>query len=571
MKCIINFFILLLAIPLFSQNTNLVDSLEIALEFEHSAIGKVALLEKLTNELKYSDVDRALEYAQQAYQISTEVDDDISTIISNLLLAEISWMQTDYKSAMERATAAMELSETQAEAFFLARSYLFMGVIYSSIDNYDEGAEYYFMSLKIFQELDDRKFIGIVLNNIGDIFSKQKKYDKAAEYFMEALNIAREVNDSLGVKVGLTNYAAALSNMGKYKEAKKMMEKAIIIGKEDEINPWYGANIVNLAIVYQELEEYDTAFILLNRAVDIFSQLEDEYYVAHTLYHLAYFYFETEDYASSIAMATQSLSKARKYSFQTLILNNADLLRKNYIKLNRKDEAYKYCMLQYQVKDSLYAEENLTKLTNLELQYEFDKKQQEKLINQQRKDFLVIIIIISLILVIIIVMFILTRQRIKAQNTLLAKEKLEAELDAINKEFTTNAMYLVKKNELLTEISEKLIEIESEAVKDETKDAIRRIANELQKSKDNDVWQDFELRFNQVHNDFYENLLRRFPALTPNDLRLCALLRLNMSSKEISEITTQRLGTIEMARLRIRKKLGISGTDVNLVTFLSQI
>ena len=65
--------------------------------------------------------------------------------------------------------------------------------------------------------------------------------------------------------------------------------------------------------------------------------------------------------------------------------------------------------------------------------------------------------------------------------------------------------------------------------------------------------------------------MEKFPNLTPNEQRLCAFLKLNMSTKDISELTGQTINAIEMARYRLRKKLHISGKDENLITFLSQI
>ncbi len=67
------------------------------------------------------------------------------------------------------------------------------------------------------------------------------------------------------------------------------------------------------------------------------------------------------------------------------------------------------------------------------------------------------------------------------------------------------------------------------------------------------------------------NLIQRFPDLSPNEQRLCAFLKLNLATKEISSMTGQSPRAIEMARFRLRKKLGISTQDVNLITFISQI
>jgi len=135
---------------------------------------------------------------------------------------------------------------------------------------------------------------------------------------------------------------------------------------------------------------------------------------------------------------------------------------------------------------------------------------------------------------------------------------------------TTNALSLMKKNEALSEIADKLIEIRNEAVKDETKHAINKISTQLDKVTESNIWDAFEKRFNQVHQDFYNNIHQKFPDLSPHEQRLCAFLKLNMSSKDISELTGQKVESLEKARTRLRKKLDLTNTNVNLVTFLSK-
>ena len=86
-----------------------------------------------------------------------------------------------------------------------------------------------------------------------------------------------------------------------------------------------------------------------------------------------------------------------------------------------------------------------------------------------------------------------------------------------------------------------------------------------------DIWKDFEERFREVHKEFYNKVNIQFPNLTENEKKLCALLRLNMTTKEVATITHQNPNTIEVARTRLRKKLGLSNKDISLVSFLSNL
>ncbi|MBI4646098.1 MAG: hypothetical protein HY738_05735 [Bacteroidia bacterium] len=82
-------------------------------------------------------------------------------------------------------------------------------------------------------------------------------------------------------------------------------------------------------------------------------------------------------------------------------------------------------------------------------------------------------------------------------------------------------------------------------------------------------WQEFELYFGQVHQSFYKNLNQKYPSLTPNEQKICAFLKLNMSNKEISAITFKTENSIKKARLRLRKKIGIA-PKTNIVNFIQQ-
>jgi DNA-binding CsgD family transcriptional regulator len=95
-----------------------------------------------------------------------------------------------------------------------------------------------------------------------------------------------------------------------------------------------------------------------------------------------------------------------------------------------------------------------------------------------------------------------------------------------------------------------------------------KLTSKEQKTK---PWEEFEYRFQQLHSGFYDRLNQRFPDLTINERRLCAFLKLDMTSKEISIITGQSIGAVNMARIRLRNKLGITHSDTELFTFLSEL
>ncbi len=99
---------------------------------------------------------------------------------------------------------------------------------------------------------------------------------------------------------------------------------------------------------------------------------------------------------------------------------------------------------------------------------------------------------------------------------------------------------------------------------------IREIITNGKFFNNDSIWSEFEIRFNEVYKDFYEKLNRSHPDLSTNERKLCAFLRLNMSSKEIASITFQSPKSIDMARYRLRKKLNLDDNK-NLIAYISSI
>lgn len=103
------------------------------------------------------------------------------------------------------------------------------------------------------------------------------------------------------------------------------------------------------------------------------------------------------------------------------------------------------------------------------------------------------------------------------------------------------------------------------------KTSLKNLSKEIKNNVNDSLWNEFEIQFKENNVDFYDHLLKKFPDLTQNELKLCAYLRLNMSTKEISQLTGQSSDAIERARYRLRKKMDLTNSPNSLNTFLMQI
>ena len=158
----------------------------------------------------------------------------------------------------------------------------------------------------------------------------------------------------------------------------------------------------------------------------------------------------------------------------------------------------------------------------------------------------------------------------ESQRTILdlQNEKLQAEIGHQEQKLATVALHLVQKNEILTTVRKelnKLSKTTSEAnTKKEIKQLIRLFEEDARLDED---WNQFAFHFDQVHSNFLKRLRETYPQLSPKDHKLCAYLRMNLSTKEIAPLMNISVRGVEVGRYRLRKKLALD-TEVNLVEFM---
>jgi len=146
----------------------------------------------------------------------------------------------------------------------------------------------------------------------------------------------------------------------------------------------------------------------------------------------------------------------------------------------------------------------------------------------------------------------------------LKNEKLQNEIDSKTRELSVSTMSIIKKNEILSTIKNELADIKDDQ---KLKPVIKIINKNLTNTGD---WKMFEEAFNNADRDFLKKIKEIHSNLTPNDLRLCAYLRLNLSSKELARLLSISIKSVEIKRHRLRKKMELPH-ETNLVDYILSI
>jgi len=568
---IIILFIWIIPVVLYSQHTNANDSLTLLSTNFSEPDAMIAEALRVSKEFEVTNSDKALQYAGLAFNISENQKNTQGKIHSLLQLGNIYFLRSDYKEAMESALKSRELAINHEMEKETGNSLILIGRVYFELNSYDKSSEMFFESLKLFEKTHDNAGIAESLGYVGNLFYTQKQYEKALDYLNKALEISKQIGNLKLISKQLNNIAVVYLDLRNYDTALVYLNESLIIEEQLGNTLSQGIKIFNIGFAELKQGKFDKAINSFNHALALYSKLDNQLQIASCYLAFGQCYYEIDSIRKSVEFFSEALKTGMDNNYFMVIFRAANSLHGIYIEQNDTTAAYKYSIIENVAKDSLTAAKNESMISKFELQYRYEKVEYEKQLAQQAKNSIITIIFICLFLGLIILFLLFTHHRMKAKKIAVEKLSIEKELGFKNKELTINLMSLMKKNDLIADISTELVEMEKEATSTEIKKVLSLMSKKIRQNSDDKILREFSSRFQEVHSGFYESLLQKFPDLSQNELKICAFLRLNMSTKEISELTGQRTLTIENARYRLRKKLGISNSNVNLVTFLTQI
>ncbi len=516
-----------------------------------------------------------------------------SARVNTLIGLSKEYSAVDLSVSLTYAQGALDLAENTRDNALISESLFNIGYICFHHGLLDMAARHYYKYLDIQKAQNNQEGINNALTNIGSIKLQMMEFEEAKEIFLEVLaNFEKELlanNQELKPPVQLptiyNNLGVIYHNLKEYDTAIDYYKRGILVARRMPTEQRNLGNLLNnLGRTYDNMGKFDEAFEAINEALELRKMLGDRHGIASSYRNLAMHYLASDQTAKALTYAYEGLALAEEVGVLSLQANFVKQLYDHYDEINQADSALKYHKLFTEYMQQQNREETLRELTRLELTAHFDEQELLRQMEQKRKDqfYRLIAGLLVLIAVIAFLLWYLANSRAKrlqlagenlrleATNFRLESQHLEKELEVKNKELTTNVMYQIRKNELINDITQKLLTY-SHSLNRVQQELITGIIRDLERTQDESVWEEFEVRFHQVHNDFYDKLHEINPDLSLNERRLCAFLRLNMTTKEISSITGQSLRSIEVARTRLRKKLHLTNSDANLTDYLLSI
>ncbi|HEY6975223.1 MAG TPA: tetratricopeptide repeat protein [Chitinophagaceae bacterium] len=501
---------------------------------------------------------------------------------------------SNYTKALDYYFNSIRWKEKTNDQEGIARTLYLIAIVYQDQKNDTLALKYYGNSISAYEKLNEYSGIAIVATSIGQIYQDQKNFIKALPYLEKALEASKKINSpeaNHAIATALLNLSSVYKDSLNFEKALAYNAEVLKTAYRDNDPLIEALSFENSGRIYfnmNKLQESNNYFL---KALKKYREAGDKNSIALIQNSLAENYLQLSDLENAEQYASAALQVTNHDAGLQLEAKDAlELLIKITTAKGNYNKAFNYQQKYITLKDSLLSEEKSKEITRLEMLYETEKKEKEISLlksEAEKAEILHYVMAGAALFIVITAFFLYNHQRVKNRknkqlyesrqalstaelnNAKLREDQLQRELEFKTKELTTSALNFIQKNSLMLELKDKIKEIQGKS-----DHGLSRELNKLQHivdhsfNLDND-WNEFRLYFEQVHHNFLSNLKKRFPDLTNKELRLCALLRLNLNIKETTTLLGISAESVKVARYRLRKKLGLGGEE-NLNDFFMQ-
>ncbi len=330
----------------------------------------------------FSQPDSALVLAERLFEFSSKKDYK-KVMATALNLQAISYAaKSDYPKALDYHHRSLKLREEIGDKRGVSGSLGNIGIIYYNQSDYLNALDFFQRSLKIKEEIGDKNGISHALNNIGGIYQDQGDYPKALDYYQRSLKLGEEIGDKRGVAGYLNNIGIIYKNQGDYPIALDFQQRSLKIFKEIGNKKGISHALNNIGNIYKNQGDYIKALDYFQKSLKIFEEIGDKWGIAFSLRNIGVNYSERGDYSKALENCKKGLDLAKKIGVIGEQKESCECLYDAYKALGNANKALEYHEQMLELTDSLQTEETVKKLQ----QMEFSKQVMADSLVQVEKD-----------------------------------------------------------------------------------------------------------------------------------------------------------------------------------------
>ncbi|MDT7829558.1 tetratricopeptide repeat protein [Pricia sp. S334] len=522
-------------------------------------------------------IDSARYYYLQSIQGYTALNSTIGILFVNHSLASFEKSLGNYDSALALVNRNIEIYKNRDTVFtqhggafnLIGAEYELLGGIHQEMGNYRIALKETLNALKFFEEEKDTLRQADALMQIGALERNLENFESALTHTKKAYHIYGNFEDKQYKCYAANGIGDTYLNLGKPEEALNYFEDALKLSQEIKNRDIEGNSLVNLGMANSAIGKINRAIDFFLKGLTIHEELGYQKVISMDLNGLAEAQTKAGNFKAALDNLSRSISIAKEIGAKDNLSEAYSLRYAVNKSLGSLEDALADHEMFKAVNDSIFNTTKSQQIQELRTIYETEKKEQQ--IALQENEIVLLeekqraatlqntLLIVGIIAILSLFGLLYYGIRQKMKRNKVEKEKVDAELAFKKKELTTHALNLARKNETLENLKLKAQEFkEKENTRAGYNQLIRSINFDLQ---DDNNWQNFSRYFEEVHKNFNRNVKTKYPKVTSNELRLLALLKMNLSSKEIASILNISAEGIKKARYRLRKKLNITTED----------
>ena len=387
--------------------------------------------------------DSGYKYVNKGYSISKQLRYIKGMAVSCNYLGQV----YNYKGTMDSAifyfTESMKHYKTLKDTVRESGMINNIGVVYKTHGYISKALDCYFQSLKIKEKQKDTVGIANAYTNIGHLYSESNDTANTIKYHLKALELRKLSQDAWGVGNSLMAIGLFYTNVEKYDLGISYLKESLRINEELEDEESISITCYNLANIYYKQKKLEDAIKLYNRALELSRKNNNKEGIATCLQVLAQISFEKGDKKLTLKLLEEAYENANEVQVVELLGNVSEKLSEVYESVGDFKNAFKFHKIATSIKDSLFNQENVRKLTSEGLKYEHDKekiileKEQEKKeaiakSESFKKDLIIYASVLFLIVVSVFSFIIFNRlKENKKQKNIIEQQRNEM-IDSIN-------------------------------------------------------------------------------------------------------------------------------------------
>lgn len=467
-----------------------------------------------------SQLTTALEFYQQALSIFKKTDDTeaISKILDKMTI--IYGTQGNFHEALDCLQRNLELNKTDRDPLRLGAIYAKFGNVYNGLGQSDRALDYLFKSLEIYEQINDPLLIAGILNNIGIVYCRIDETAKAIGYLQKTRAIYQTSGNPLSLANTLINLGRAWFQANEFDKSLATHQEALALSREIGNQLLIMKSLHNVGVCYVHFQEMDKAEASITESLRLREELGDVGGQALAHINLGNIRMRQENFKDADAHLQRGINLARQMNLKETEMEGLRLWSESYELTGQFDRALELFKEYTKTRYDVFNETKSRQIAEMQTRYETEKKE-------------------------------------------LKIQKLEMELSNQKKELRLMAQSLIQKNEFIHRLQQDVGRI----TQDDPVQWMLSYHKETSHLKQD--WDMFKTRFDQIYPNFIPALTCACPEMTRQELRICALVKIGLRTKDIAKALFISPKSVSNHRNHARTKLGIP-LGQSLVNALAQ-